>query len=159
MLTYNNPRQPHAVGPGAVYTPLQQHAAASDSEPDEGAAAVHGTASLMVGGGFKPFGVGRARPAPGSGGSGGNGRRNGDGAVPLLQLEEGDGGPAGAGGAADLREEGGGDGPLLALAPLSSLAGAGGGSVAMNQAPMWSCVAVLANNMMGAGAWVCGGCV
>ena len=131
---------------------------------------MHVTASLMIGGGgrlFKPFGVGCAR-APGSGGGSGsgssvNGRRNGDGAVPLLQLEEGDGGTAGAGGAADEREEeggrDGGDGPLLALAPLSSLAGAGGGSVAMNQAPMWSCVAVLANNMMGAGAWVWGGCV
>lgn len=87
---------------------------------------------------------------------------DGDGAVMPLLMEEGGAGGAREGGAAAAEDD---HGPLLAAAagaasasgaaaggPSSSSSSSGGGG--SNMAPMWSCVAVLANNMMGAGAYI-----
>ena len=169
MLIHSNTQpQPQKKKPGGggggapLYTPLRQHAAASDDDngggagmPAPGGAGTGGRQSPS----FKPFGVRRDLPPPpaqpsagmngssgtststSSGGSGGSGGKK-----PPGRGEEGPGGPS-------RLEEGGGqeegveEGPLLPFPPVAS-------AVPTNQAPLWSCVAVLCNNMMGAGGLV-----
>jgi hypothetical protein len=160
QITHQQTR-PAPAGGAPVYTPLdQQHAAASPTAEEEGggggggggsASSSSSSSSSSHGGrqaasSFKPFGVRRISLPPSNRGgnkpTGGEGGGNGeDGAVPLL-LEEGGGGSAATAAAAAAED---GDAPAV-----PSVVGA----AAMNQAPLWSCVAVLANNMMGAGASV-----